>query len=177
MCISRWLCCGGGERTSPKWTTRSWAAACDTTTTRTLSGRRWGNVTYTALSATYKVCSDMSPESCTPCWTLATPIPEQTEPFGFFFRFFETSSSLSIKHICVLYFWITEKSNCTCMCVYLPLSLRIWRNFKKSCMWHKVEFTQHRLYSIAFYSKKKINFPIIYLQIERLLTQRCKQTL
>lgn len=52
----RWPSVGVSVRTSRRWTTRSWAAACATTTTRTSSTRRRANATSTASCATCKAC-------------------------------------------------------------------------------------------------------------------------
>ena len=57
FCVSsRWPSAGVSVRTSPRWTMRSWAAACATTTTRTLSTKRRASATSTASSATCRGC-------------------------------------------------------------------------------------------------------------------------
>lgn len=74
----RWPGDGARGKTSPRWTTRSWAAGCAITTTRTSSTRRLGSATCTASCATCTTCWATPPRSCTPCWaSLPTP---RTDP-------------------------------------------------------------------------------------------------
>ncbi len=66
--LFRWRAAGEREKTSLRWTTRSWVEACATTTTRTSSTRLQGNATCTASSATCRTCWDTRWRSCMACW-------------------------------------------------------------------------------------------------------------
>ena len=70
LCVVRWLSDGASVRTSPRWTMRSWAAACATTTIRTSSTRRRGSATSTASSVTCKACWVEQRRRCWKVWTL-----------------------------------------------------------------------------------------------------------
>lgn len=65
----RWPSVGVSVRTSRRWTTRSWAAACATTTTRTSSTRRRANATSTASCATCKACWERRRRRSWAAWT------------------------------------------------------------------------------------------------------------
>lgn len=95
--ILRWPCCGGGGRTSPRWTMRNWAVVYDTTMTRTSSVRQLGNAMFIALSATCRTFSDMSLRSCMPCWTSAARVPNDL---------YKCTGSL--HHGKIIYNWFSE---------------------------------------------------------------------
>lgn len=104
---------GGGARgkTSLRWTTRSWAVACVTTTTRTSSIRQRASAMCTASSATCRVCWATHPRSSMPCWTSnLMPTSEPDKPdcaedaFVPFWRFSGTFLFLLFFGFCFLNF-------------------------------------------------------------------------
>ena len=61
---TRWRGAGASARTSPRWTTRNYRAACVTITTRTSYTRRPASATCTGSCATCRDCWDTRPTSC-----------------------------------------------------------------------------------------------------------------
>lgn len=67
--VLRWPSAGASARTNPRWTTRSWAVAYATITTRISSTRQRASATSTALSAMYRACWERRHRKSWPVWT------------------------------------------------------------------------------------------------------------
>lgn len=65
----RWRSAGVSARTNQRWTTRSWAVACVTTTTKTSSIRRRASATSTASSVTCRACWESRHRRSWAVWT------------------------------------------------------------------------------------------------------------
>lgn len=69
----RWPSAGASARTNPRWTTRNWAEACATTTTRTSSTRQLASAMSTASSVTCRACWERQHRRFWPVWMSRPP--------------------------------------------------------------------------------------------------------